>query len=80
SWLARATLDDLGDWRQQAAADFLSRASSAANPAVGWAATHEIPLAGARRLLVALDARGADPITIVAVALRRLPRPMLPSQ
>lgn len=80
AWLARATLDDLADWRRQAAADLLTRGGDPADPMTGWAAAHEARLAAARRLLVALDGRGADPITIVAVALRRLPRAATPTQ
>jgi glutamate dehydrogenase len=74
AWLARAMLDDLEDWCQQAAADLLARGGDPADPMTGWAAVHEAQLAAARRLLVTLDSHGADPVTIVAVALRRLPR------
>jgi len=45
---------------------------------VGWAAQHETALASTRRLLLALDSPDADSTTIVAVALRRLPRPQGP--
>jgi glutamate dehydrogenase len=75
SWLARATLDDLADWRVETVIDILRRGGEPADPMVGWATRHEVALAGARRLLLALEAQDADPVTIVAVALRRLPRP-----
>jgi len=75
SWLTRATLDDLEDWRRTAAVDALGTGVDPADPVVGWAATHDAALTAARRLLLALDAPGADPTTVVAVALRRLPRP-----
>jgi glutamate dehydrogenase len=75
AWLARATLDDLADWRREAVIEILRRSGEPADPMLGWAAQHEPELAAARRLLLALDAPGADPTTIVAVALRRLPRP-----
>ena len=75
SWLARATLDDLADWRVATVTAMLRRGGEHADPMVGWAARNETALAGARRLLQALDAPDADAVTIVAVALRRLPRP-----
>jgi len=78
SWLARATLDDLSDWRSDAVIEVLSRGGDAADPMVGWAAQHETALASTRRLLLALDSPDADATTIVAVALRRLPRPQGP--
>ncbi len=75
SWLARATLDDLADWRRHSVVEILQEGGDPADPVDGWAAQHEVALASARRLLQALDTQGADPTTVVAVALRRLPRP-----
>ncbi|HTX62310.1 MAG TPA: NAD-glutamate dehydrogenase domain-containing protein, partial [Acidimicrobiales bacterium] len=74
SWLTRATSDDLADWRRAAVTDALRSGFDPADPHLGWAATKDTALAAARRLLLALDAPGADPTTIVTVALRRLPR------
>ncbi len=74
SWLTRATSDDLADWRVAAVLDALESGQDPANPLIGWAAAHDASLSAARRLLLALDAQGADPTTVVAVALRRLPK------
>ncbi len=74
SWLIRATRDDLADWRVQTVVEVLRGGGEPADPMVGWAARHESALAGARRLMLALDSPDADAATIVAVALRRLPR------
>ncbi|MGH9100483.1 MAG: NAD-glutamate dehydrogenase domain-containing protein, partial [Acidimicrobiales bacterium] len=74
SWLMRATLDDLADWRVAAVVEALRPSVGTADPVSDWVATRGAALSAARRLLVALDADGADPVTIVAVALRRLPR------
>ncbi|MDA8310718.1 MAG: NAD-glutamate dehydrogenase [Actinomycetota bacterium] len=80
AWLTRATLDDLSDWRRAAALDALRRSTSVVEFLSGWASAREAAFAATRRLLVALDAPGADPATIVAVALRRLPRISAPDQ
>lgn len=77
SWLARATLDDLEDWRVGTVVGILRQGGEPTDPKIGWAARHEVALAGAHRLLLALDAPEADATTIVAVALRRLPSPPL---
>ena len=74
SWLTRATFDDLANWRLSAVLDALGSGHNAADPIVGWAAAHDAPIAAARRLLLALDAQGADPTTVIAIALRRLPK------
>ena len=74
AWLTRATFDDLSDWRQAAVLDALRSGGDLADPLLGWAASRDAALAAARRLLLALDAPGADPTTVVAVALRRLPK------
>jgi glutamate dehydrogenase len=74
SWLTRATFDDLTDWRRGAVVDVLRSGTDPADPIAGWASTWDAALSAARRLLLALDAQGADPTTVVAVALRRLPR------
>ncbi|HVC13705.1 MAG TPA: NAD-glutamate dehydrogenase domain-containing protein [Acidimicrobiales bacterium] len=74
SWLTRATFDDLADWRRAAAVEALRSGADPADPVVGWAAGRDASLAAARRLLLALDAQGTDPTTVVAVAVRRLPR------
>ncbi|HLW44974.1 MAG TPA: hypothetical protein VKR78_02075, partial [Acidimicrobiales bacterium] len=75
SWLTRATFDDLAEWRRNAVIEALRSPTDPADPLVGWAASRDTALAAARRLLLALDSQGADPTTVVAVALRRLPRP-----
>jgi len=75
SWLTRATLDDLVDWRIATAAEMLRGGAEPADAVARWADAHQAELSSARRLLFALDAPGADTTTIVAVALRRLPRP-----
>lgn len=74
SWLARAMLDDLSDWRRQAAVGVLREAGTPAGPALGWAKRHDRDLTAARDLLHALDEPGTDPVAVVAIALRRLPR------
>jgi NAD-specific glutamate dehydrogenase len=74
SWLTRATLDDLADWRVAAVLDAFESGRDPADPLVGWPAEHDASLSAARRLLLALEAAGADPTTVVAVALRRLPK------
>lgn len=73
SWLARAVLDDLDDWRIEAARAVVAWGKAAA-PATTWAAAHAPQLTAARRVLAALDRPGADALAVVAVALRRLPR------
>jgi glutamate dehydrogenase len=78
SWLTRATIDDLSDWRMAAALDALSARTQLAGAVSDWAAARESAFVAARRLLAALDAPGADPVTIVAVALRRLPKFTVP--
>ena len=73
SWLTRATFDDLADWRVAAVLDAFESGHDPADPLIGWSAAYDAPLSAARRLLLALDAQGADPTTVVAVAMRRLP-------
>ncbi len=74
SWLTRSTLDDIDDWRRGAVIEALRSGDGSADPVSEWASTRGTALAAARRLLLALDAQGADPTTLVAVAVRRLPR------
>ncbi len=80
AWLTRATFDDLADWRRGATIEALRSGADPADPLFGWAATRDAALAAARRLLLALDTQGADPTTVVAVALRRLPRIVAPEE
>jgi glutamate dehydrogenase len=80
TWLTRATFDDLADWRRSAAIEALQSGNDPADPLIGWAAGHDAALSAARRLLQALDTQGAEPTTIVAVALRRLPRLPAPDE
>ena len=74
AWLARAMRDDLLDWRHGAALDALSSPGVPSEQAARWVRQHEEELASARGLLDALGTPSADPVTVVAVALRRLPR------
>ncbi len=74
SWLTRATRDDLCEWRRGAVVDALSSTADPSDPLLGWAASRDSALGAARRLLLALDAPDTDPATVVAVALRRLPK------
>ncbi len=74
SWLTRATLDDIDDWRRGAVIEAFRSGAGSADPLFEWTSTRRATLAAARRLLLALDAQGADPTTLVAVAVRRLPR------
>ncbi len=78
SWLTRSTLDDLDDWRRKAVIEAYHSGAGSADPLLEWASTRGAALAAARRLLLALDTRGADPTTLVAVAVRRLPRLAVP--
>jgi glutamate dehydrogenase len=79
-WLARATLDDLADWRVETVSEVVADGVDATEAVARWSAEHDGELAGARRLLAALETPDTDPTTIVAVALRRLPRPRPPSR
>ena len=88
SWLVRALLDDIADWRRRAAVSALGDTAGAGGGAgagaelgaavapgaasTGWVKLREPQLARVRSLLRTLD-EGADAPTVVAVALRRLP-------
>jgi glutamate dehydrogenase len=74
SWLTRATFDDLADWRNGAVIEACRSGADRPDPLLEWLTKREAALTAARRLLLALDVQGADPTTVVAVALRRLPR------
>jgi glutamate dehydrogenase len=73
TWLGRALLDDLGAWRTAAAARALAQGAGDVPSAVGaWAAAARPALDSTLRVVGALGP-GEDPLTVVAVALRRLP-------
>ncbi len=74
SWLTRATFDDLVDWRKGAVIEAFLSGTDRADPLPAWIATRGTALAAARQLLGSLDVQDSEPATVVAVALRRLPR------
>jgi hypothetical protein len=76
-WLVRSLVDDLAAWRRSAAAAALAGATPATEAAAavaGWASTNAAALAGVRAMAAAAGT-APDPVTAVAVAVRRLPPP-----
>ena len=74
AWHARALLDDVYAWRRAACVDAL-RGAAGSNPAAAvqaWAEARRGELGRASHLLATLDPTESDPLTVAALALRRL--------